>query len=86
MDCNKEHLLRITCDRAVAKVSEDFENDWKTAEGVTPSMITKMLNRYRERSRVQSEGTSADQSAPEERGDFQRSASLNRDLMSELDT
>eukprot|EP00973_Karenia_brevis_P078294 10870471-Karenia_brevis.AAC.1 len=45
-----------------------------------------MMNKYRERSRAQSEGSNNDLSTPDERGEFQRSVSLSRDLMSELDT
>eukprot|EP00973_Karenia_brevis_P085926 11917407-Karenia_brevis.AAC.1 len=67
MECNKEHLIRFTCDRAVAKVCDDFESDWKEAVEVTPDMMAKMMSKYRERSRTQSEGTNTGRSASEER-------------------
>eukprot|EP00973_Karenia_brevis_P070203 9756762-Karenia_brevis.AAC.1 len=77
-------MVRITCERSLAKFVEDFENDWQRAEEVTSAMIMKMMNKYRERSRSKSqESISDDQSTPEDRG---RSNSLSRDLMSELNT
>eukprot|EP00973_Karenia_brevis_P081924 11358584-Karenia_brevis.AAC.1 len=36
MECNKEHLYRMTEEKVLAKVCADFESDWEKAQSVTP--------------------------------------------------
>eukprot|EP00973_Karenia_brevis_P034206 4718034-Karenia_brevis.AAC.1 len=84
MECNKEHLLRIADNRTIPKFCDDFASDWEKSTPVTQGMINTMMEKYRARSRSQSEG-SADRTVFEPQGDFQRSVSLSRDLTSELD-
>eukprot|EP00973_Karenia_brevis_P001200 164656-Karenia_brevis.AAC.1 len=84
MECNKEHLFRMVDDRLAAKLCADFESDWEKSTTVTQKMINTMMERYRGRSRSQSEG-SGDRTVSEPREEFQRSVSLSRDLTTELD-
>eukprot|EP00973_Karenia_brevis_P079714 11061157-Karenia_brevis.AAC.1 len=57
MECNKEHLFRITDERTAVKLCADFESDWEKSTEVTRKMIDTMMERYRGRGRSQSEGS-----------------------------
>eukprot|EP00973_Karenia_brevis_P086482 11993875-Karenia_brevis.AAC.1 len=57
MECNKEHLYRISDERVAVKLCADFESDWEKSTTVTQSIIDTMMTKHRGRSRAQSEGS-----------------------------
>eukprot|EP00973_Karenia_brevis_P051039 7088221-Karenia_brevis.AAC.1 len=56
MECNKEHLYRLSDEKVLVKLCADFEYDWEKSEIVTPEMVDTMMTKHRGRSRSQSEG------------------------------
>eukprot|EP00973_Karenia_brevis_P002049 278095-Karenia_brevis.AAC.1 len=57
MECNKEHLYRMTDEKLAVKLCADFASDWEKSTTVTQSMIDTMMSKHRGRSRAQSEGS-----------------------------
>ncbi len=79
LDCNIEHLLKITTPSAVAAASASFEEYWKEAEPVTQGMIDEMvINDSKKEEKKEENRTSRSKSASVAR-------SVSRSLTKELE-
>eukprot|EP00975_Prorocentrum_lima_P032389 6799754-Prorocentrum_lima.AAC.1 len=82
MECNKEHLYRLSDEKVLVKLCADFEHDWEKSEIVTPEMVDIMMTKHRGRNRSQSEGSNDRATGGNQTEELHRQVSLNRDLTS----